>query len=117
MPKYAFIGAYTSESLSGMIERPDDREAALGKAVDAAGGRLDNMYWMFGADDFMCIADCPDDTAASAVSLAVASSGAARSLRTVRLITAQEMQRSLEKAKTVAGAFIPPGARQPARVG
>lgn len=115
MAKYAYMGGYTSETWARFMQNPGDRTAAIRKAVEAAGGSLDTAYWCFGDDDFLVIVDCPNDVTAAAVAVAVGSSGALRNTRTIKLITANELQQVLDKAKTAAGAYVPPGAREPVR--
>ena len=117
MPKYAIMGGYTAETWARFIENPGDRTAAVSKAVESVGGSLESMYWCFGEDDYLLIAECPDDIAAAGVSVAVGSSGALRNVRTVRLIEGADLQTVLDKAKTAAAAYVPPGAREPAHVG
>ncbi len=116
MSKYAIMGGYTPEAWARIIENPGDRTEAVSKAVEAVGGKLDTIYWCFGADDYLVIADCPDDVTAAGASLALGSSGALRNLRTIKLIEASELMQVVAKAKTAAAAYVPPGARQPAGV-
>lgn len=111
MAKYAFMGGYTAETWAKFIQHPGDRTAAIRKAAEAAGSKLEAAYWCFGEDDFLVIVDCPNDIAAAAVAVAVGSSGALRNTRTVKLIEAAELSQVLEKAKAVAGVYVPPGAR------
>jgi uncharacterized protein with GYD domain len=117
MPKYAILGGYTAETWARFIENPGDRTAAVSKAVESVGGRLESIYWCFGEDDYLLIAECPDDIAAAGVSVALGSSGALRNLRTLKLIEAADLKTVLGKAKTAAAAYVPPGARTPAHVG
>lgn len=117
MPKYAILGGYTAETWARFIDNPEDREAAVRSAVESVGGKLESIYWCFGEDDYLLIAECPDDIAAAGVSVAVGSSGALRNLRTIKLIEARDLKQVLDKARTVAGAYVPPGARHPAHVG
>ena len=49
---------------------PEDREAALAKVFEKAGGKLLAFYLTFGEDDFLTIADCPDHHAALALAIA-----------------------------------------------
>lgn len=116
MAKYAFLGGYTAEAWAKMIENPGDREAAVKKAAESVGGRLEQFYWSFGEDDYLAIVEAPDDVAVAALSVAVGSSGSLRNLRTIKLITMDEGRKVLEKAKAAKGAYVPPGARQPAGV-
>ena len=111
MPKYVFLGGYTPEAWKGMIDNPESRRTAVERAAEAAGGRVDSFYWTFGEDDFLCIAEAPDDMAAAAVSVGVAASGRLRHMRTIRLISEDEEVSLLGKARTVSSAYVPPGAR------
>jgi hypothetical protein len=49
----------------------------------------------------------------AAITVGAGTSGSLRNVRTIKLITADELQKVLTKAKTVAGAYVPPGAREP----
>src|SRR5205085_10748967 len=86
MPKYLYMGCYTRETWTKLLDNPEDRTAAVQKLAEAVGGRLESIYWAFGADDFVVIAEAPDDTAAAAISLAVGASGSVENVRTVKLI-------------------------------
>ena len=109
MPKYMLVGSYTSESWARMMENPGDRAAVARAACEAVGGSLEAYYWAFGPDDFVAIADVPDDASAGALSVAVSSSGALHGVRTIRLLTADESQTLLARAKTVAAGYRRPG--------
>ncbi len=109
MPKYMVVGSYTAESWARMVETPGDRSAAARAACEAVGGTLDAFYWAFGPDDFVAIADVPDDASAAAVSVGVSSSGAVHGLRTIRLLTMDEGQALLQRARTVAAGYRRPG--------
>jgi uncharacterized protein with GYD domain len=116
MAKFAVIGGYTADAWAKMIDNPGDRTAAVSKALEALGGKLESFYWSFGDDDFLGIIDVPDDAAAGAFSVAVGSSGTLRNLRTIKLMSIEEGRKILEKAKTTRAAYSPPGARQAAGV-
>lgn len=111
MPKYAILGGYTPEAWKAMIDNPESRRAAVQKAAEAAGGRVESFYWTFGEDDFLCIAEEPDDMAVAAVSVGIAASGRLRHMRTIRLISEDDEVSLLGKARTVSGAYVAPGAR------
>ncbi len=112
MPKYAVIGGYTSEAWAKMIDNPGDRVAAVRKAAEAAGAKLESFFWSFGEDDYLAIFDVPDDVTAGAISVAVGSSGSLRNLRTIKLITPEEGRKVLEKAKSIKAVYAPPGSRE-----
>jgi uncharacterized protein with GYD domain len=45
MAKYAVFFQFSGETLATMMDKPDDREAAVGRVMDAVGGRLEAYYW------------------------------------------------------------------------
>ena len=52
------------------------RKAAVQKAIEGLGGKLDSLYYTFGAADVIGICDMPDTLSGLALSLAVNASGA-----------------------------------------
>jgi uncharacterized protein with GYD domain len=99
-----------------MIDNPGNRVTAAQAAGDKLGVKLEQYYWSFGDDDYLAIVDAPDDIAAGAFAVALGSSGSLRNVRTVKLITADEGVKLLQKAKTAKEVYSPPGARQAAAV-
>src|SRR6478609_3627180 len=69
MPIYILRGRYSSEALKGMIASPEDREAAISKVVEKAGGKLLSYYVTFGEDDWLVIMDCPNDEVALTIAI------------------------------------------------
>jgi uncharacterized protein with GYD domain len=114
MPKYLITGSYSRESMASMVQSPEDRTAQARRLVENVGGKLECFYWAFGPDDFVAIAELPDDIAAGAVSMAVSAAGTGAP-RTVKLITADEAQAMLRKAKDAASGYVRPGAATAAR--
>lgn len=91
MAKYLIIGNYTAEGAKGLLkEGGTSRREAIRQIVESVGGTLESLYWGFGADDAYIVADLPSHAAAAAASLKVSSSGSA-GMRTVPLITAEDM--------------------------
>jgi uncharacterized protein with GYD domain len=109
MPKYLFLGSYTSEAWSRMVEAPPDRPGAASELAAALGGEVECFYYAFGAFDIVTIMDLPDDAAAAALSLAVTSSGRVKDLRTHRLISADEAPAMFTKAQTAVAVYEVPG--------
>ena len=111
MPKYFFSGSYTAQAWAHMVDSPEDRSKQAREAVEAVGGKMESFYWAFGPDDFVLIADLPDDSAAGAVSVGVSSGGAVTGAKTIKLITMDEGRAMLEKAQQVRKRYHPVGAR------
>ena len=106
MAKYAFF-TLTGAAVKGMMDKPSDRAAVVSTLCEAAGGRMDAYYWMFGAWDGFVIADVPDSKAAAAISLAASSSGAFGHLETHELIEVGAIGELLSTASGLA--YTPPG--------
>ncbi len=104
MPKYLFIGGYTTEGARGVLkDGGTGRRAAVLELMASLGGKVEAYYFAFGSDDVYIIVDLPGPAAAAAASLAVAASGGA-SLRTVVLLTPEE----LDAATKLKATYRPP---------
>jgi len=98
MAKFLITGSYTSEGAKGLMkEGASGRKAAVEKALGAVGGRIESMYYAFGADDVIVIIDAPDATSVVALSLAVNAAGAVR-LSTTPLLTVEEIDAACKKS-------------------
>jgi uncharacterized protein with GYD domain len=104
MPKYLFIGSYTAEGARGVLkDGGTGRRAAVLELMASLGGKVEAYYFAFGSDDVYIIVDLPGPAAAAAGALAVAASGGA-SLRTVVLLTPEE----LDAATKLKATYRPP---------
>jgi len=105
MPKYLVEARYTTEGAKGLLrEGGSGRRAAVAKALESAGGKLEAMYFAFGDVDVYIIIDLPDNISAAAVSLAANQSGFIAS-KTIVLMAPEEMDQATKKAIS----FRPPG--------
>ena len=109
MSTYLTFFTYDKDVWRSMVQRPEDREGAARKVVEAAGGQLLAFYWMLGDDDGLVIFEVPNATAAAAVSASIAASGRISRLRTVHLLDSKEVRGSLELAKVIAPSYQAPG--------
>ncbi|HVC34556.1 MAG TPA: GYD domain-containing protein [Chloroflexota bacterium] len=109
MAKFVVFFSVTSDALARFIEKPEDRRAPVQRLAEAAGGKLESYYWMFGEYDGLSIVELPDSAAAAAVALTAASSGAFKHFETHELIAADDLVRILAKAKTLRPDYRPPG--------
>jgi len=97
MAKYLFQASYTAEGIKGLEkDKASGRKAALSKAVENLGGKLEALYWAFGEHDLVLLADLPDNASATAFSLAVSGSGLLR-VTTTSLVSVEEMDMALQK--------------------
>jgi uncharacterized protein with GYD domain len=98
MPKYLFVGSYTPDGLKGVLkEGGSGRRTAVAQLFESVGGRLETLYYAFGGEDFFITADLPDNVSATAIALQVGATGAASNLKTVVLITPEEVDQATKK--------------------
>jgi uncharacterized protein with GYD domain len=114
MPKFALFFTYTSEAWEAMVENPRDREAQARAVVEAAGGTMEAIYWMFGPHDGLCIFDAPNSVDAGAVSVAVGTTGSFKHLETHELLTQDQLTELLGAARECRRRYQPPASRAPA---
>ena len=105
MPKYLLQVSYTVDGAKGLLkDGGTKRRAAAQAAIESLGGKLETMYYAFGGDDVVVIANLPDATAAASLSLTLAASGAITSKTTV-LLTPEDIDAAVKKST----AYTPPG--------
>ncbi len=105
MPKYLIEASYTPEGAKGVVSKGGSaRRDAVAKMIEGSGGKLESFHFAFGDSDVYAIAELPDNASATAVALAVNSSGAV-SAKTVVLLTPEEV----DSAAQAAVQYAPPG--------
>ena len=97
MAKFLISASYTSDGTRGLLqEGGSGRKDAVQKALQSLGGSLDAMYFAYGDNDVVLIADVPDAVSGLALSLAANASGTVN-VRTTPLITVEEMDKACKK--------------------
>ena len=98
MPKFLVEGRYTAAGAKGLAhDGGTGRLAAISKAAEGLGGKLETLYYAFGDVDVYVIVDMPDNAAAAALALAVNQSGAATT-KTIVLMTPEEVDAAGKKS-------------------
>jgi uncharacterized protein with GYD domain len=92
---------YTSEAWSALAKNPTNRREIIDKVFQAVGGRLIELYYCLGEYDGVLLVEAPDDSAIVSALVAVAGAGHARSIKTTKLLSADEMVESLRKAGSI----------------
>ena len=106
MPKYLFEVSYTAEGTKALLkEGGTSRRARVEEMIRGLGGKLEAFYYAIGEPDVYTIADLPDAATAAALSLTVNATGAVQ-LKTVALMTPEEIDQASKKSVT----YRPPGA-------
>ena len=98
MSFYMLQGGYTSDATRNMTAKPEDRSVAASKLAKSLGGKLHSYFMSFGKHDFVAIVDLPDDEAAAACSMTVASAGHISHMMTTKLMTPAEAMKAMAKA-------------------
>ena len=97
MPKFLVEATYTAEGHKGLAkDKASGRKAAITKAVQKLGGKLEAMYFCLGENDVILITDMPDHISAAALGTAACASGMTRT-KTTALLTVQEADEALAK--------------------
>lgn len=105
MAKFLISATYTAEGLQGLTkDKASGRRKAVEHTLATMGGKLEAIYYAFGEADAYLIVDCPDNTAAAALGMAVSASGLVRT-RTIPLLTVDEVDQALTKQT----GYRPPG--------
>ncbi len=97
MPRYLLDVSYTLEGVRGLTAKGGSaRKKAAEVAAKSAGGKLESFYFAFGGTDVFAVADMPDHAAAAALALTVTAGGGA-TVRTVVLLTPEEIDEATKK--------------------
>jgi uncharacterized protein with GYD domain len=103
-------GKISQDGIKGMISNPQNREEAVGKLLEAYGGKLVSYHLLLNGNiDFFIVSDIPDDKIAD-VSLVnamlVRGSGAIESIATVPAMRAKDAVSQMQKAQEMASAMV-----------
>jgi uncharacterized protein with GYD domain len=98
MPSYMLQASYSTEALTSLTSKPQNRTDAIRKSVEKLGGTLTGLWLSFGDYDTVAIFEMPDNTSAAAFALAIGAGGACRSVKTTPLLSADEGVSALKKA-------------------
>ncbi|MEV8466483.1 GYD domain-containing protein [Fluviibacterium sp. DFM31] len=109
MPTFIMTANLTQQSMQGMIDKPEDRRAALGALFTATGATLKDLYFTAGERDILMIVESDDPNAAVAAAMVAGASGAGTGLQTVRAWTPAEFAEIAKKAGAAASSYRKPG--------
>ena len=105
MQTYICRGRYNAEAIRGMMAKPEDREMAIAKVIEKAGGKLLSYYVTFGDDDFLFVVQCPDNHTALSVGIVGAAGGSISDLKTTVAMTSKEAMAAFKTAGDLAKSF------------
>lgn len=94
---YLIKFSHTPETWARLLANPEDRRAALGAVVEAAGGKLHGLWYAFGDADGFVLMEAPDDVIAAGLLVKVASTGTFTNVSTTKLLTVEEALDALHR--------------------
>jgi uncharacterized protein with GYD domain len=102
-------GKVSQEGIKGMVANPENRAEAVGKLLEALGGKLVSYHMLLNGDiDFIIVSDIPDDKIANVALITpmlVRGSGAIESVATVPAMTAADAVPQMQQAQQMAAAM------------
>ena len=110
MPFYLTQAKLSQDAVKGLMSNPQDRTTAVGKLLEAMGGKLHHYFFAFGEYDVVLLLEAPDNASAAAAMMVAAGSGSVSASKTTVLMTMEESMASMRKAGSAAGAYRPPSA-------
>jgi uncharacterized protein with GYD domain len=106
MPKFMITASYSADGVKGVISDGGSARAAVVKSLtESVGGSLEAIYFSFGEEDIVAIADLPDNASAASIAMAVGASGVLSSYTTTPLLTPAE----IDAAAASTPGYQPPG--------
>ena len=102
MPLFMTQFSYTSETLAKIIEKPQDRAAAVESHLKQIGGKLVGFYYSFGDYDGLIIYEAPDAGAALGMISAALSLGFTKTSKTTQLFSEKEGENAFQQAHGIA---------------
>ena len=95
MATFVVLAGFTDQGMRNVKETISRAESFM-QMAQKIGVTVKDVYWTLGRHDVVAICDVPDDEAATALSLSVASRGNVRS-ETLRAFSFGEMRKILSK--------------------
>jgi len=93
MATFVVLAGFTDQGIRN-VKETISRADAFKEMAKKTGVTVKDMYWTLGRHDIVAICEVPDDEAATALSLSVASRGNVRS-ETLRAFSFDEMKKIL----------------------
>lgn len=109
MPHYMLRWQFKDSTAKSLVDKPQDRTKPATALIEGFGGKMHSYYFALGDYDGLGIVEFPDNVSIAACSMKAASTGAFSRFETVALLTAQEAEAAMKKAKTAKVAYKAPG--------
>jgi uncharacterized protein with GYD domain len=102
-------GRFTQDYAKGLLAAPEDREPAVRKLVEGAGGKFVSFYFTTGDTDFLLISEAGDAETLIAALMAAVAAGTISDVTSARAWTGAEFKTIAEKGSKAAKAYRAPG--------
>ena len=102
-------GRFTQNYAKGLVTAPEDREPAVRKLIEGAGGKLLNFYFTTGDSDFLLITEANEAESIIAALMATAAAGMISDVSTSRAWTGGEFKAVADKASKATKLYRAPG--------
>ena len=108
---FCLTAEYTPQALNAMRENPNtNRREAVNQVLEAAGGRVIEMYGTSGnGPGALVIFDVPDPSMAPAIAGVAVSAGTVQNVKLTRLFTMDEIKNIRQNAAKIRSAYKSPG--------
>jgi uncharacterized protein with GYD domain len=103
MSKALYIGSYTATGAKNLLTAAAAREAALKQAYEAAGLKMEAIYWTTGKHNFVLILDGEPAAGGLPFQLSVQAGGSLGDIEKIELFTSAEV----DGAMALAGHYKP----------
>ena len=102
-------GRFTHAYVKALLGAPEDRQPAVRKLIEGAGGKVISFYMTTGDTDFLLISEANQAEAVIAALMAASPPGMISNVATVRAGTGAEFKSIAERGSKAAGTYRPPG--------
>jgi uncharacterized protein with GYD domain len=107
---WASYGRISQDGVKAILSNPTNRAEAIGKLIEAYGGKLISYHMLMNGDvDFFIISEMPDDKITDVAfvnALLVRGYGAIENITTVPAIRAEDALPHMRKASEMASAMV-----------
>lgn len=107
---FCITAHYTPQAISAMLDDPNtNRAAAISKLLEAAGGKLVSLYFYPAEGPGVMVIFDVEPNSAPAIAAIAWAGGGLQDIKLTRLLTADDVRATQEKARQIRSAYKPPG--------
>lgn len=107
MALYLARAKYSNAAFKGMVESPQDREAAARKIFEAVGMTMHQCYFSVSSAELIAIGEGTPESLA-AIEMIIMATGACSEVSTLEIVDSKSMTAAMETANKVVSAYQAP---------